>query len=278
MSPFRNLASLAPALLLGALLVSAGAPSSAHAATATFVIKDLVLSCPGGQNGIVNPFTQSQPGVCGHILWTYTPGDFANGSGKVLDLSMPITTFPSSSAIFTVDNTGITGSQPGNVHDITYDFTMNFSPALSSPTSVASIAPSSAFDFTGSYFYAPGLYFSGEWLGTFSGGSIVPQGSIADVGAQAPRLSFAAPQPNPSHGATTLAWTLADTNPVELSIFAVTGQRIAVLVSGPQSAGAHHTVWSGRDASGHELPAGVYLARLQTGSGEGREQRLVLVR
>ena len=50
-------------------------------------------------------------------------------------------------------------------------------------------------------------------------------------------------------------------------MFALTGQRVAVLNEGPQPAGHHRLHWDGRDRAGRPLASGTYLYRLVTGEG-----------
>jgi hypothetical protein len=133
----------------------------------TFVLEDLNFQFPADQNGWPVSFDIPEPGVDGQFTWTYNSGDFANGTGKLIDLDLPITSFPLSEALLTVDLTGITGTNPGNFHNLTYDFALNFSPALSGPTSTANVTGN--VDFTGTY-----LYFGGEWVGTVTSGTVHP--------------------------------------------------------------------------------------------------------
>ena len=57
---------------------------------------------------------------------------------------------------------------------------------------------------------------------------------------------------------------LLEPGPVRLEVFALSGQRIAVLHQGPQQAGYHRLHWDGRDAAGHSVASGTYLYRLVT--------------
>jgi hypothetical protein len=50
-----------------------------------------------------------------------------------------------------------------------------------------------------------------------------------------------------------------------------------VLAEGVTSAGEHEAEWTGRDAAGRELPAGVYFCRLATPAGS-TARKMVLVR
>lgn len=67
-----------------------------------------------------------------------------------------------------------------------------------------------------------------------------------------------------SYGGTQeVRFTLDRPSPVELSVYDPLGRCVAILHSGPLSAGSHIRPWDGRDDSGRRQPAGVYLARLQ---------------
>jgi FlgD Ig-like domain len=77
-------------------------------------------------------------------------------------------------------------------------------------------------------------------------------------------LALTAASPNPSHGLAKLAFTLPLRTSVDLSIFDVSGRRVAVLADGPADAGEHAATWDGRDAAGRSAGAGVYFVRLVT--------------
>ena len=70
--------------------------------------------------------------------------------------------------------------------------------------------------------------------------------------------------PNPFNSQTVLSYFLPEPSPMRLEVFALTGQRVAVLHQGPQQAGYHRLHWDGRDATGHPVASGAYLYRLMT--------------
>ena len=72
--------------------------------------------------------------------------------------------------------------------------------------------------------------------------------------------------PNPFNGSTLIRFDLPDDGWVELSVFDVAGQRVAVPLSGWRRAGRHAVLWDGRHARGHRMASGVYVYRLRTGS------------
>ncbi|MBN2171472.1 MAG: hypothetical protein JW819_09165 [Candidatus Krumholzibacteriota bacterium] len=76
-----------------------------------------------------------------------------------------------------------------------------------------------------------------------------------------PRLAL---HPNPFNPATRLR--LAGEGPARLTAHDVAGRRLAVVWEG-QLDGERALAWRARDGSGRDLPAGVYLLRLETPAG-----------
>ena len=83
--------------------------------------------------------------------------------------------------------------------------------------------------------------------------------------------------PNPFNSQTVIAWFLPEPGPARLEVFALTGQRVAVLHAGPRKAGLHRLRWDGRDDQGRPLGSGVYVYRLMT-EGGAQTRKLTLVR
>lgn len=82
--------------------------------------------------------------------------------------------------------------------------------------------------------------------------------------------------PNPFNPRVRLDFTLPLPGQAELDIFDVKGRRVARLggrfVAGPQT-----VVWEGREDGGRDLPSGVYLARVRSGSWT-QTRKIVLAR
>ena len=79
--------------------------------------------------------------------------------------------------------------------------------------------------------------------------------------------------PNPFNPTTTINYELQITNYVELSIYNILGQKVAVLVSERQAAGRYQVSW---DASG--FASGVYYYTLSTSSGFVQSNKMVLLK
>ena len=71
--------------------------------------------------------------------------------------------------------------------------------------------------------------------------------------------------PNPFNPRTTLSFSLAREGSVRLSIVDLRGRRVATLVDGTRTAGAHQVVWDGADDHGAQVPSGVYFVMLEVG-------------
>ena len=70
--------------------------------------------------------------------------------------------------------------------------------------------------------------------------------------------------PNPFNSQTVISWFQLSAGMTRLEVFALTGQRVAVLHQGRKRAGAHRVHWDGRDDQRRPLASGVYLYRLVT--------------
>ena len=83
--------------------------------------------------------------------------------------------------------------------------------------------------------------------------------------------------PNPFNSQTVLSYFLHAPGPARVEVFALTGQRVAVLHQGPQQAGYHRLRWNGRDDTGRPVASGMYLYRLVT-SEDVLTRKLTLLR
>ena len=83
--------------------------------------------------------------------------------------------------------------------------------------------------------------------------------------------------PNPFNSQTVFSYFLLTPGPTRLEVFALTGQRVAALNTGPQQAGRHRLAWDGHDSEGRPLASGVYLYRLVSAE-DVLTRKLILLR
>jgi hypothetical protein len=82
--------------------------------------------------------------------------------------------------------------------------------------------------------------------------------------------------PNPFNSRTAIQYRIRDAGAVLLTVYNLQGQRMCMLVDGPQSAGTHTVFWDGR-SDGVQAASGVYFVCLKT-AVESREIKILLAR
>jgi len=92
------------------------------------------------------------------------------------------------------------------------------------------------------------------------------------VPGETPELALYAAYPSPSREVVNFAYSLPDDGRAVLSVYDLSGRRVATLVEGDLTAGRHEVAW---DCA--EVPSGVYLYRLET-NARSLTQRLVVSR
>jgi uncharacterized delta-60 repeat protein len=123
--------------------------------------------------------------------------------------------------------------------------------------------------------------FSGGRISYSAGGSLVVRVTngaglwrdcdpvLAQLSATAPEaFALEAPYPNPARAGepVRLAFAVAEAREVRVSVYDVAGREVARLVDGPLEAGRYEVAWTGADASGGALAAGVYVVRMEAGA------------
>ena len=93
---------------------------------------------------------------------------------------------------------------------------------------------------------------------------LVVKGLNTGVPGSGPVLSFAV-YPNPAR-TTNVTFTLPKDTQVQVGVYDLLGRRIVEFANGLLPAGNYSYKWSGRDASGHSVGAGVYFYRLKAGN------------
>jgi hypothetical protein len=104
---------------------------------------------------------------------------------------------------------------------------------------------------------------------------LVPAGEGIEVRGNVPVLYQS--EPNPFSHEAVIRYYLPREGRVSVTVFDVTGKKVSVLADGHKGAGEGSVVWDGRDETGREVAAGVYLYRMEI---EGRilSKKLMLVR
>jgi hypothetical protein len=97
-------------------------------------------------------------------------------------------------------------------------------------------------------------------------------GVAVEPGAAAADMALEAVAPNPTRGAATVAFRLAEPGAVRVALYDARGRRVATLVEGERAAG-RHTVRFDAD----QLATGTYVVRLEAG-GIARTRRVTVVR
>ena len=98
---------------------------------------------------------------------------------------------------------------------------------------------------------------------------------MSDQASVPQAFALAQNAPNPFNSNTVIRFALPQPSQVELTIYNLLGQPVAVLVQGPSEAGTFSVRWDGRNQAGHELTSGVYLYQLR--AGEYTEVRKLLL-
>ena len=88
--------------------------------------------------------------------------------------------------------------------------------------------------------------------------------AVASAQASAPQaFALAQNAPNPFNSNTVIRFALPQPSQVELAIYNLLGQPVAVLAQGPSAAGTFSVRWDGRDQAGQAVASGVYLYQLR---------------
>lgn len=98
-----------------------------------------------------------------------------------------------------------------------------------------------------------------------------PQG-VGESGNLPKDFNLSQNYPNPFNALTTIEYSLKNDAGITLSVYNVTGQKVATLFEGMQEAGEHQIIWDAEDVS-----SGIYFARFET-AGASRNIRMTLLK
>ena len=108
---------------------------------------------------------------------------------------------------------------------------------------------------------------------------VLPTAVMEEAGPAVPQ-TFALRQnfPNPFNSGTVIRFALPVSGAVDLSVYNLAGQQVAMLVEGVRQTGSYSINWDGRDESGRALASGIYLYQLRTEVGQKEVRKLLLLR
>jgi hypothetical protein len=106
---------------------------------------------------------------------------------------------------------------------------------------------------------------------------VPPGGVLAVTPPTGTASALLAARPNPFGASTTIRFVAATSGRAEITVFDLLGRRQRTLLDGHVPAGEREVVWDGRDDSGAQTPAGVYLCRVRT-DDIVQTRRMILVR
>ena len=83
---------------------------------------------------------------------------------------------------------------------------------------------------------------------------VIPQSVVLETNA-----------PNPFNPVTTIRFGLPQAGKVRLTIYSVTGKKVATLVNDYLEAGYHEVAWAGTNGAGQPVASGIYIYELVSG-------------
>ena len=113
---------------------------------------------------------------------------------------------------------------------------------------------------------------------TSSAFSIVPSTSVEEDNDTSYPGTFRLAQnyPNPFNNSTEIEYGLPKDANVNITVYNLSGQKVAILVDENRNAGYHTVSWAGRDNSGKRVPSGVYFLRFDAGQHSATGKLLLI--
>lgn len=84
--------------------------------------------------------------------------------------------------------------------------------------------------------------------------------------------------PNPFNPETSIKYYLPEISNVNLVVFDANGKQISTLVNTKQISGSYNIKWNGKDATGNNLPSGVYFYNLTAGNNFSQSKKMLLIK
>jgi hypothetical protein len=82
--------------------------------------------------------------------------------------------------------------------------------------------------------------------------------------------------PNPFNPRTSIKFSLAQSGPVQISIYDVNGRLVKTLVKGTLAAGTYTEVWDGTNDQNKKVGSGVFWSQMKTGSYISNKKMVIL--
>jgi hypothetical protein len=101
--------------------------------------------------------------------------------------------------------------------------------------------------------------------------------SAVRTGGDASGFAITSVAPNPTHGRTTIHFTLQKAGDISLEVWNSRGERIKTLAAGRHTPGSYTQPWDGTDHRYRPVPSGTYWVRLQS-NGRSFAHRIVVAR
>jgi len=100
-----------------------------------------------------------------------------------------------------------------------------------------------------------------KWFATSGGVSSFDEGAVSVENTQdiPTVMDIRGNYPNPFNPSTTISFSIPEQSYITLSVYDITGQKVATLIDKPMSAGSHSVIFDGSD-----FGSGVYLYRLES--------------
>ena len=127
----------------------------------------------------------------------------------------------------------------------------------------------------------PGVFYKVSAV-DYAGNESAASAPVATTGIgetpQPARWKLGAAQPNPFRGATSLTMDVPGSSAgVQVRVIGIDGGLVRTLIPGVETPGTRTITWDGRDDFGRNVPAGVYLVRMET-AGFLAMRKVLLVR
>ncbi len=84
--------------------------------------------------------------------------------------------------------------------------------------------------------------------------------------------------PNPFNPRTTISFSLAEEQNIDVSIYNIKGQKVKSLLKRNLSKGAHEIVWDGKNNNGNGVSSGVYFYKITPEKGESILKKCIMLK